>query len=76
MGATNESGSLGHKVRILKEGWSTHLDPSKQWAFSWFAVEANEYWHRMMGECQAVVAETVAAFGRVDILLCCTSQGR
>lgn len=29
---------------------------------------------RMMGECQAVVAETVAAFGRVDILLCCTSQ--
>ncbi|KAJ5109874.1 hypothetical protein N7532_002519 [Penicillium argentinense] len=29
---------------------------------------------RMMGECQAVVAEAVAAFGRVDILLCCTSQ--
>ncbi|CAI7566871.1 unnamed protein product [Penicillium pancosmium] len=29
---------------------------------------------RMMGECQAIVAETVAAFGRIDILLCCTSQ--
>ncbi|KAJ5242118.1 uncharacterized protein N7469_000445 [Penicillium citrinum] len=29
---------------------------------------------RMMGECQAVVAEAVAAFGRIDILLCCTSQ--
>ncbi|KAJ6134133.1 hypothetical protein N7523_000455 [Penicillium sp. IBT 18751x] len=29
---------------------------------------------RMMGECQAVVADAVAAFGRVDILLCCTSQ--
>ncbi|OOQ90256.1 short chain dehydrogenase/reductase family protein [Penicillium brasilianum] len=29
---------------------------------------------RMMGECQAVVAQAVAAFGRVDILLCCTSQ--
>ncbi|KAJ5669330.1 hypothetical protein N7462_010400 [Penicillium macrosclerotiorum] len=29
---------------------------------------------RMMGECQAVFAEAVAAFGRVDILLCCTSQ--
>jgi NAD(P)-dependent dehydrogenase (short-subunit alcohol dehydrogenase family) len=28
----------------------------------------------MMGECQAVVAQAVAAFGRVDILLCCTSQ--
>lgn len=27
-----------------------------------------------MGECQAVVAEAVAAFGRIDILLCCTSQ--
>ncbi|KAJ5368196.1 uncharacterized protein N7496_007956 [Penicillium cataractarum] len=30
--------------------------------------------NRMMGECQAVFAQAVAAFGRVDILLCCTSQ--
>ncbi|OGE51055.1 hypothetical protein PENARI_c014G11970 [Penicillium arizonense] len=29
---------------------------------------------RMMGECQAVIADAVATFGRVDILLCCTSQ--
>ncbi|PYI25362.1 short chain dehydrogenase/reductase family protein [Aspergillus indologenus CBS 114.80] len=29
---------------------------------------------RMVGECQAVVAQAVATFGRVDILLCCTSQ--
>ncbi|CAL5868593.1 uncharacterized protein PFLUO_LOCUS2820 [Penicillium psychrofluorescens] len=29
---------------------------------------------RMMGECQAVFAQAVATFGRVDILLCCTSQ--
>ncbi|KAJ5622939.1 hypothetical protein N7490_011544 [Penicillium lividum] len=29
---------------------------------------------RMMGECQAVVAEAAATFGRVDMLLCCTSQ--
>ncbi|KAG0160562.1 hypothetical protein PDIDSM_8092 [Penicillium digitatum] len=29
---------------------------------------------RMMGQCQAVVADAVATFGRVDILLCCTSQ--
>ncbi|KAJ5484923.1 hypothetical protein N7539_004911 [Penicillium diatomitis] len=29
---------------------------------------------RMMSECQAVFAQAVAAFGRVDILLCCTSQ--
>jgi hypothetical protein len=28
----------------------------------------------MMGQCQAVVAEAVHVFGRVDILLCCTSQ--
>lgn len=28
-----------------------------------------------MGQCQAVVADAVATFGRVDILLCCTSQG-
>jgi NAD(P)-dependent dehydrogenase (short-subunit alcohol dehydrogenase family) len=30
--------------------------------------------HRMMGQCQAAVAEAVHVFGRVDILLCCTSQ--
>ncbi|KAL4803308.1 hypothetical protein BDV18DRAFT_145608 [Aspergillus unguis] len=29
---------------------------------------------RIVGECQAVVAEAVATFGRMDILLCCTSQ--
>ncbi|KAJ5519226.1 hypothetical protein N7453_001648 [Penicillium expansum] len=29
---------------------------------------------RMMGQCQAVVADAGATFGRVDILLCCTSQ--
>jgi hypothetical protein len=29
----------------------------------------------MMGQCQAAVAEAVASFGRLDILLCCTSQG-
>jgi NAD(P)-dependent dehydrogenase (short-subunit alcohol dehydrogenase family) len=28
----------------------------------------------MMGQCQAVVAEAVHNFGRIDILLCCTSQ--
>ncbi|XHF96795.1 hypothetical protein AWENTII_000413 [Aspergillus wentii] len=30
--------------------------------------------YRLMGECQAVLAEAIAAFGKVDILLCCTSQ--
>ena len=29
----------------------------------------------MVGECQAAVAETVATFGKIDILLGCTSQG-
>ncbi|KAL5339705.1 hypothetical protein BJX70DRAFT_362910 [Aspergillus crustosus] len=29
---------------------------------------------RIVGECQAVVADAVATFGRIDILLCCTSQ--
>ncbi|PTU18786.1 hypothetical protein P175DRAFT_0484313 [Aspergillus ochraceoroseus IBT 24754] len=29
---------------------------------------------RLIGECQAVVAEAVATFGRMDILFCCTSQ--
>lgn len=29
----------------------------------------------MMGECQAVVADAIATFGKIDILLCCTSQG-
>lgn len=30
--------------------------------------------NRMIGQCQAAVAEAVHIFGRVDILLCCTSQ--
>ncbi|KAL4779993.1 hypothetical protein BJX76DRAFT_339315 [Aspergillus varians] len=29
---------------------------------------------RVVGECQAVVAEAVATFGRLDILLCCTNE--
>ncbi|KAI9375869.1 hypothetical protein BJX61DRAFT_63060 [Aspergillus egyptiacus] len=29
---------------------------------------------RIVGECQAVVSEAVATFGKFDILLCCTSQ--
>ncbi|KAK6812851.1 hypothetical protein RU639_011448 [Aspergillus parasiticus] len=29
---------------------------------------------RMIGECQALVADAVTTFGKVDILLCCTSQ--
>lgn len=28
-----------------------------------------------MGKCQAAVAEAAEAFGRVDILFCCTSEG-
>ncbi|OOF91191.1 hypothetical protein ASPCADRAFT_134595 [Aspergillus carbonarius ITEM 5010] len=47
-------------------------------------IESNEGWGerfkalpldiRMVGECQALVAQAVATFGRVDILLCCSSQ--
>ena len=28
-----------------------------------------------MGQCGAAVAEAVSVFGRIDILLCCTSEG-
>jgi NAD(P)-dependent dehydrogenase (short-subunit alcohol dehydrogenase family) len=30
---------------------------------------------RIMGQCGAAVAEAVEIFGRIDILLCCTSEG-
>ena len=30
---------------------------------------------RNMGQCEAAVAEAKEHFGRVDILLCCTSEG-
>jgi NAD(P)-dependent dehydrogenase (short-subunit alcohol dehydrogenase family) len=30
---------------------------------------------RVMGQCGAVVAEAVHVFGRIDILLCCKSEG-
>ena len=29
-----------------------------------------------MGQCQAAVAEAVEAYGKLDILLCCSSEGR
>lgn len=29
-----------------------------------------------MGQCQAAVAEAVEAFGKLDILLCCSSEGQ
>ncbi|KAL4884059.1 hypothetical protein BJY04DRAFT_183868 [Aspergillus karnatakaensis] len=29
---------------------------------------------RIVGECQAVIADAIATFERIDILLCCTSQ--
>lgn len=31
---------------------------------------------RMMGKCQSVAAGAVHAFGKIDVLLCCTSQGK
>jgi NAD(P)-dependent dehydrogenase (short-subunit alcohol dehydrogenase family) len=30
---------------------------------------------KVMGQCQAAIAEAVQIFGRIDILLCCTSEG-
>lgn len=30
---------------------------------------------RIMGQCGAAIAEAVEVFGRIDILLCCTSEG-
>lgn len=30
---------------------------------------------RVMGQCRAAIAEAVEVFGRIDILLCCTSEG-
>ncbi|KAK2751810.1 hypothetical protein FQN55_009253 [Onygenales sp. PD_40] len=29
---------------------------------------------RMVNECQAIIAEAIGSFGRVDIIVCCTSQ--
>ena len=30
---------------------------------------------RIIGQCQAAVAEAVSAFGRIDVLFCCSSEG-
>lgn len=32
--------------------------------------------HRVVGQCQAAIAEAVEAFGRVDVLLGSTSEGK
>jgi NAD(P)-dependent dehydrogenase (short-subunit alcohol dehydrogenase family) len=31
---------------------------------------------RVMGQCSAAVAEAVQVFGRIDILLCCKTEGK
>lgn len=31
--------------------------------------------NRYKGECMAAIAEAIHVFGRIDILLCCTSEG-
>jgi len=31
---------------------------------------------RIMGQCQAIVAEAVEAFGQINILFSCTSEGK
>ena len=31
---------------------------------------------RIIGLCQAAVAEAVEAYGKIDILFCCTSEGK
>jgi NAD(P)-dependent dehydrogenase (short-subunit alcohol dehydrogenase family) len=31
---------------------------------------------RVVGQCQAAVAEAVEAFGRIDVLLCAASEGQ
>ena len=31
---------------------------------------------RIVGQCQAAVAEAVEAFGRIDVLLCAASEGK
>jgi NAD(P)-dependent dehydrogenase (short-subunit alcohol dehydrogenase family) len=38
------------------------------------AVELIGYWNRIVGQCQAAVAEAVEAFGRIDVLLGSTSE--
>lgn len=30
---------------------------------------------RLMAQCQAAIAEVVEIWGRIDILLCCSSEG-
>jgi hypothetical protein len=30
----------------------------------------------MVGACQAAIAEAIETFGRINILLCCSSQGK
>ena len=30
---------------------------------------------RIIGECQAAVAEAVSVFGKIDVLFCCSSEG-
>jgi NAD(P)-dependent dehydrogenase (short-subunit alcohol dehydrogenase family) len=38
-------------------------------------IHGMQYDGKLMGQCQAAIAQAVEVFGRIDILLCCTSEG-
>ncbi|KAL2052888.1 hypothetical protein ABVK25_006828 [Lepraria finkii] len=47
--------------KCVREGWKERIG-----GWNWREV--------IMGQCQAAVAEAVEAFGKLDILLCCSSE--
>jgi hypothetical protein len=65
MGGTLQDSPFGYQVRTFLTPHSHSLIKASSRSTC-----------RMIGQCQALVAEAVAAFGKVDILLCCTSQSK
>lgn len=45
------------------------------WGDAPLMTKANLDVYRIMSDCQAAIASTINKYGRIDIVLCCTSQG-
>ena len=53
---------------------STWLYPAKHQHI--FKSLQSEIANRLPGHCQAAVARAIDSFGQIDILLCCSSEGK
>ncbi|KAI9711178.1 MAG: hypothetical protein M1820_002165 [Bogoriella megaspora] len=68
---TATAGLLGSEIEGELYRFMQEVGRKEEWRGRWRVAGLDV---RNMGQCQAAVAEAVEVFGRIDILLCCTSE--